>query len=123
MQTPPMTLKVRSTYWDGDSFQLPSASTLCKIQLGGVQKPDFAGGVKFFRYATAVNPPLFGTLYRVLTCYLGLREHNICVYFSTMTADLFVNLAIQAIALPFMNRIEEKVFQQDNARLTTTVAT
>ncbi|GBO29914.1 Transposable element Tc1 transposase [Araneus ventricosus] len=41
----------------------------------------------------------------------------------TMTANLYVSLVIQPVVLPFMNSIQGGVFQQDNARPHTAVAT
>ncbi|GFS79217.1 DDE_3 domain-containing protein [Trichonephila clavipes] len=52
---------------------------------------------------------------------LQLKEHS-RRYHRPLTADLYVNLVIQPIVLPFLNNIQEGVLQHDNAHpYTTTV--
>ncbi|GFS50773.1 uncharacterized protein TNCV_4847091 [Trichonephila clavipes] len=47
--------------------------------------------------------------------FLYDNKSTLVVISSTLTANLYVSLAIQPIALPFMISIQGRVFQQDNS--------
>ncbi|GFW70221.1 transposable element Tc1 transposase [Trichonephila clavipes] len=53
--------------------------------------------------------------YENITSFVVIRN--------TLTINLYVNLVIQSIVLPFMNSTQGGVFQQDNVRLHTTAVT